>query len=523
MIEYKLAPNAYHALESGKVLQAGGENFDIDDTKPVGDIISLVVKSGLEVEVYTHLQTSWSGRVTKARRRKVTHPINIGNTPFLLRSGGFVHEGISYEYNIRETYAGAGDMINHKSDVLCTVVKGKFNAHGQEELSKKVQKYFDVVNQFYIHLNDPRNTEKKVGEGPGLSKSQLNMLKKPVSYKFKPPARTLEFYDCELPDFELQELKSLHQPKLSVLEVAAAIGRGGEIRNRRGESKLEKVSWDEVGGFQAQKEQARRFVRQVLNPETAGYSGRDPAEKGGMIFLAPTGWGKSFFARACATEAMESYKGKSHYIRATYGNTGSMWRNQEAAMIAADFRMLREWAQAGDLAIYFLEEIQSTAERDEGPQKSNELLDELLAQTGDFDYTNVLMMAATARDLGKIDSQLVRGKRFGEHVFMGPPITEYDATDILTKIITKREKTARMKGNENLIDTDGFSYEALGAQLLDFSPTEIWYVVEDALSIRGEEYGQSGTWAPLTVDFLTERIKVTRSRRVGQSADVNGL
>jgi len=533
MIELRLEPEAFSYLNNGKILQAGSGEGDFTK-EPVGDIVSVIYRKDNNIEVCTHIMTDFDGRVTPERRKKVLHPIYIGQIPVLLSGGTFSVDGIDYSLGIRETNISTGDLHEHKSDVLCTAVKGRFTAANQTELESRLSEYCAVISQVYLHLYDPRNTEKLVGKDKKLSPSQVEIANSPTNVKIEASKRTLTFdqYADETGPRSrfLQDLKSCHyEGELCVMQqlqeqnmAKAAVGGVEKSIKSAENSPLVKVKWSEVGGFRKQKEQARRFLDDVLDPESMRYSGRDPAEKGGMIFIGPSGFGKSFFARACATEAIERWEGESRYLYTTYGKVASKYRGQEAINARKEAEKIERLISKGIFVVYLFEEVQSVGEREEDWKPANEYLNELLAQMGNFNYSNCLIMAATARSVSDLDPQLIRPGRFGEHVIFKAPLSVGDATDILKKVTKKSERIALEAGNKKLLSAD-FDYRAIGKELTDFSPSEIGQVVETALTVRTKWYRRSNKWEPLTLDSFEDTIQTYRAVRLREKTNADQL
>jgi hypothetical protein len=539
MLTYRIPDNAYELLGKGKILKAGKEADTIQEEGIVGDIIAAMDMSKNIVKVYTHIQTRWDGVVEQSRRRAARHPVYIGGSPVLLIRGAFLERGILYSFNAHETPCGGGDYF-HKSDVVCSALQGNFKVTSQEELAAQIALYAQVANRIYSHLHDPRNSEEEVGGGPGLSESQLEMIKNP-QIEVSTPDKVVDF-DESLGDkhsYSMDSLLTIRLPgvftkkELDRLSVRMGHGGGNDDEKDQG-SVLKEVQWGQIGGFEKQKTQVKTFIDDFLNPDSAEYCGVDPSEQGGMIFLGPTGWGKSTFCDVAATYAKANSKREVVYLYRTYGSLGSHWRSDEARRIQQDFKEIRELIEDEKLPVYRFEEIQSVGERSK--INSNELLEELLAQLGTLDYTNCLIMAATARDPSKIDPQLLRDGRLGEHVYLGPMIgsTEdsgtqgniikpEDAEGILRVRIEKAEAIALKGGNENFLAPEGIVYSELGPNLKDFAPHAICGCLKKVQRLKRAYYRTSNEWIPLSIGDIQNQIKTLRSERVIVSTNVDEL
>jgi hypothetical protein len=508
MINYHLPPYAFESLDSGKPLMAGGEDYEQQETGPIGDIVVWLCRENRGFSIYTHIQTRWDGRLTDAIRQSALIPVRFGENTSHLDIGGFSQDNIIYSFNTLETIVGRVELYEHKSDVICTALNGTFDAGSQEELEHMIQIYAIVANQFYTHFFDKSHA---------------------------PPAREMIFR--EIPDKIgnlMCCLQTVHYPKPSLDPITSPDEKRayfGGIDESDGEPNQEpfddmytEVKWQEIGGFKRQKEQVMLFVDNWLDPESVRYAGLEPEKAGGMLFLGPSGWGKSMFADAAATYASEKVEKDVYYLFRSYGRVASIFRGGEAISLREDFRRIKGLNDKGERVIYFFEEVQSVGERNESSvnKSGNELLDQLLVELTRVDYGMTLVMASTARDKSKVDPQLLRPGRLGEHVYFSPPITPEDASDIVRAIIEKNIAIASSNGNNEYI-SEGIDYSSVGSQMTDFSPADIDKAIREALNPKMARYRKERIWVPFSTEDILAGARIIRARRINASVDVDRL
>ena len=238
-----------------------------------------------------------------------------------------------------------------------------------------------------------------------------------------------------------------------------------------------KEGFDSVIGCDSAKEELKRFVKYVKDPEQYSKSGQQISK--GILMYGPPGTGKTMLARAMACEA------DCPFISVT----GSQFVFGEKR-ITDVFRLARKYAPS----IVFIDEIESIAmDRSVGGQYT-ELLKALLTEMDGFRQNSdpIFVIAATnaakAPNLGEknifLDDALLR--RFTKRVYLALP-SRQNRIEFIVKI--KRSLAGKEYNLDNLTDQDieEFAGAANGTSLAELSN-----IINIAIS-RAAENGEQVT------------------------------
>ena len=174
------------------------------------------------------------------------------------------------------------------------------------------------------------------------------------------------------------------------------------------------ISWDDVGGLDAARDQLREGVELPLkHPEAFKRLGIRAAK--GFLLYGPPGTGKTLLAKAVARES------EANFIATKSSDLLSKWYGESEQQIARLFARARQVAPT----VIFLDEIDSLVPaRGSGmgePQVTERVVNTILSEMdGLEELNNVVLIGATNRP-NLIDPALLRPGRFDELIYVGPP------------------------------------------------------------------------------------------------------
>ncbi len=255
-----------------------------------------------------------------------------------------------------------------------------------------------------------------------------------------------------------------------------------------GDPERERVTFDDVGGLEAVKEEIRRkIIHPLEQPELHRAYGR-PA--GGAILLyGPPGCGKTLLLQAVAAEAPCNYLAVGlHEIFDPY--FGSTERNLHQAF---------ETARCNAPCVLVLDGLDSLAQDRRQVRESqlrnvvNQLLHEM--DTLRAGQHRVLVLAATSQPW-TLDPALCRPGRFEQSIFIPPP--DEAAREAILERLTREKPVGR------------FDMKALVQATEGFSGADLQWVVDRAAELSLGEAMSKGRPAPIPGALL---LKVAREHR----------
>jgi transitional endoplasmic reticulum ATPase len=173
------------------------------------------------------------------------------------------------------------------------------------------------------------------------------------------------------------------------------------------------VHWDDIGGYDAVKQELREMVEWPLKyPNYFEELGVEPPK--GVLLFGPPGTGKTLLAKAVATES------NSNFITVRGPEILSKWFGESERAIREIFKKARMAAPC----VIFFDEIDAIAPA-RGYAEDSPAMDRIVAQLlaemdGISRLENVVVIAATNRpDI--LDPALLRPGRFDRIVYVPPP------------------------------------------------------------------------------------------------------
>ncbi|TFF89416.1 MAG: AAA family ATPase [Promethearchaeota archaeon] len=177
------------------------------------------------------------------------------------------------------------------------------------------------------------------------------------------------------------------------------------------------VLWENVGGLEQIKIELKEAVElPIKRPEIFQNFSIRPTS--GILLFGPSGTGKTLLAKAIATET------EANFIPVRGPEIFSKWVGESEKTIREIFRKARLAAPS----IVFFDEIDAIAssrDRSGGNKVTETVVNQLLSELdGMQGLSQIVVIAATNRDLDMIDSALLRPGRFDKILYVHPPNEE---------------------------------------------------------------------------------------------------
>ncbi len=215
------------------------------------------------------------------------------------------------------------------------------------------------------------------------------------------------------------------------------------------------VSWDDVGGLDALKEELREAIEWPIKHKEA-FDYIDVESPKGILLHGPPGTGKTLIAKSLAKMT------ESNFISIKGPELLSKWVGESEKGIREIFRKARQAAPC----IIFLDEVDALVPRrgssDSGSHVTESVVSQILTEIdGLEELHNVLIIGATNR-LDIVDEALLRPGRFDRIIEVPNPDTK--GRQQIFEIHTKKKPLANDVKIEKLVElTDGFSGAEIGA------------------------------------------------------------
>jgi ATPases of the AAA+ class len=215
------------------------------------------------------------------------------------------------------------------------------------------------------------------------------------------------------------------------------------------------VSWDDVGGLDALKEELQEAIEWPIKHKEA-FDYIDVESPKGILLHGPPGTGKTLIAKALAKMT------ESNFISIKGPELLSKWVGESEKGVREIFRKARQAAPC----IIFLDEVDALVPRrgssDSGSHVTESVVSQILTEIdGLEELHNVLIIGATNR-LDIVDEALLRPGRFDRIIEVPNPDTK--GRQQIFEIHTKKKPLANDVKIEKLVElTVGFSGAEIGA------------------------------------------------------------
>lgn len=248
--------------------------------------------------------------------------------------------------------------------------------------------------------------------------------------------------------------------------------RGGQMKfthigKKPVEGKDIKIHWQDVIGMEEAKEEAMEVVRLVTDRAKLQAIGGKILR--GILMIGPPGCGKTYLAKAIATEA------NMPFISMSGSEFIEMFVGVGASRIRKLFKQARQLAYVEGGCIIFIDELdavgaQRAVDRGFGGQtESNTTLNQLLIEMDGLkekDY-NVILIGATNAPESFLDQALLRPGRFDRKIYVDLPnleerekLFEYYLKDVKYDATLDRLRLARLTVGNSPADISNLIREA---------------------------------------------------------------
>ena len=192
-------------------------------------------------------------------------------------------------------------------------------------------------------------------------------------------------------------------------------------------SKRSGVTWDDIAGVEATKDELREVVEFLSDPKRFKELGAKVPK--GILLHGPPGTGKTMLAKAVAHESGANF----------FSQSASSFVEMFAGLGAARIRRLFKEARENSPAILFIDELDAvgTTRGSDVSGERDQTLNQLLVEMDGFEASENIVVMAASNLLEKLDPALLRPGRFDRQVFVPPP--DLRAREEILKVHT-REK-----------------------------------------------------------------------------------
>lgn len=228
-----------------------------------------------------------------------------------------------------------------------------------------------------------------------------------------------------------------------------------------------KIHWQDVIGMEEAKEEAMEVVRLVSDRAKLQAIGGKILR--GILMIGPPGCGKTYLAKAIATEA------NMPFISMSGSEFIEMFVGVGASRIRKLFKQARQLAYTDGGCIIFIDELdavgaQRSVDRGFGGQtESNTTLNQLLIEMDGLKEKdhNVIIIGATNAPEGFLDPALIRPGRFDRKIYVSQPnleerekLFEYYMKEVKCDDTVDRQRMARLTVGNSPADISNLIREA---------------------------------------------------------------
>jgi len=226
------------------------------------------------------------------------------------------------------------------------------------------------------------------------------------------------------------------------------------------------VKWDDIIGMESAKKEAGEVVELLRDRHLVKAIGGKIVK--GILFMGPPGCGKTYIAKAMATEAGFPFIS----VTGSEFHTG-IWFGTGPKKVLELFKEARSMARAEGGCIIFIDEIDSFATpRGQGGSamiEHNNTINQFLTEMDGLrhDDNNIVILAATNVSEDQLDQALLRAGRFERKIYVTRP--NLKERELLFNFYLKKVKT-----------TDDVHADILARKTLWFSPADIDNMIREA-------------------------------------------
>eukprot|EP00835_Amoeboradix_gromovi_P005409 NODE_505_length_7533_cov_0.471886.p2 type:complete len:421 gc:universal NODE_505_length_7533_cov_0.471886:2136-3398(+) len=305
----------------------------------------------------------------------------------------------------QQKYAEASTTYTNALEYLMLAIKYEKNEKMKETIRIKVQEYLKRAEQIKDHLNTERTKKGKAVSSQGQ----------------------------EADDFKSNLNSVILQEKPN-------------------------VKWDDVAGLEAAKESLKEAVILPIRFPHLFTGTRQPWK--GILLFGPPGTGKSYLAKAVATEA------NSTFFAVSSSDLVSKWMGESEKLVKSLFQMARDQRPS----IIFIDEIDSlTTSRSDGESEaSRRIKTELLVQINGVGVDNNQVLVLGATNIPWSLDPAVR-RRFEKRIYIALPD------------LSARTKMVQIHIGDTPHTLDPSDFQELGQMTDGYSGSDISVVVRDAL------------------------------------------
>jgi len=248
-----------------------------------------------------------------------------------------------------------------------------------------------------------------------------------------------------------------------------------KLKSRKIKPKLVDVKMSDVIGMQVAKREVKEVIH-LINDRTQVKRIGGKIIKG-VLMVGPPGCGKTYLAKAIATET------KLPFLHASGSEFQGMFVGVGTSRVKSLFKEARVLAEIDGGCIIFIDEIDSIARpRTSGSggragQDYNATVNQLLTELDglDTDKDNIVVIAATNVPEYELDTALMRPGRFDRKVYVGLPG------------LKEREELLRFYFAKITIDKDRVDFRKLARFTVGDSPADINNIVRESSLIAARK------------------------------------
>ncbi|WP_311172655.1 ATP-binding protein [Halobellus ordinarius] len=212
------------------------------------------------------------------------------------------------------------------------------------------------------------------------------------------------------------------------------------------------VDFDDVGGMDDEKAELEKDVIKPLTThrEKAVELGITPSN---IIFHGPPGTGKTFLAKALATEL------ELPFVKLSGSDVQSKWINESSQKVQTLFEEAQAVAEEGGGAVVFLDELDSVL-KNRGAGRAHEedtkVVNEFLNRLENTDEHNIVFIGATNR-LESLDDAGIRSGRIDKKIHIGMPDCDARASILQAQLSNRPCRLTRKQIRTIAKRTDGMT------------------------------------------------------------------